>query len=122
MTEAAEFLGKSTIKPHDQDIPSIFTGFDKAKMKSLHKRRKNTLLQKPKQEEQKLLWKMLKQGDLFKARKQTSETTTAWCEIIMHLEKAAELDLPFGDKYRDKYNWLNSPVIYINKKMKRKRR
>lgn len=93
MTEAAEFQDKSSmLKPHNQDTPSIFTGFDKAKTKILHKRRKKTLLlQKSNQEEQKLLWKMIKQDALFKARKQTCETTIA-----------AELDLLSGEKYRDR--------------------
>lgn len=60
MTEAAEFQDKSsTEKPQNQDIPLIFTGFYKAKIKSLHKRKKTSLLlqkqQEQKQEEQKLL-------------------------------------------------------------------
>lgn len=47
---------------------------------------------------------MTKQDALFKARKQISETTTACCERIIYLEKAAELDLLSGGKYRDKWN------------------
>lgn len=54
-------------KPHNQDIPSIFTGFYKAKIKSLHKRMKK----KP------LIASKSKKDALFKARKQISETTTA---------------------------------------------
>lgn len=70
MTEAEKFWDKSSmVKSHNQDIPSIFTGFDKAKVKSLHKRRKNPLLLlKSNQEEQKLLQKMITQDALFKAR------------------------------------------------------
>lgn len=38
----------------------------------------------------------------------------------MRLEKAAELGLLSGGKYRDKYNWLNSLIIWVIKKKKRK--
>lgn len=47
----------------------------------------------------------------FKAKKHTSENTTAWSGRTMHLEEAAELHLFSGEIQSDAYNSLHSPVI-----------
>lgn len=47
MTEAEEFWDKSSmVKSHNQDIPSIFTGFDKAKVESSQEKKKPLIASK----------------------------------------------------------------------------
>lgn len=105
MTEPAEL---------QDNTPSIFTGFAKAKIKSLCKKgKKPTLLQSESKRNQKSHEKMLKEDALLKAEETNRHLRPSLLalEKSMCLEKAAEVDLLSGDILSDKYNWSHSPIL-----------
>lgn len=91
MTEAVEFQHKSsTVKPQPGYTFNFHRLWHSQNKEPLQEKKKTHIASKIKARGTETVVKNAKAGCPVQGKKATSETTTAWRERIMHLEKAAE--------------------------------